>query len=99
MSLSKKISFPYRGLSKDLYLELDRHMSTTRQVEEIPESAIELYSAISRPGSWEWHTEDGAYCRSIIREHGYIFIDDPKASWRVIWKKKDLKGESKNEEK
>jgi len=85
--ITDEIEFPFRGLPKYLYLELKSHMSKTRQVEEIPESIISLYSAISRPGSWEWHSLDGSYCRYILKERGYHSIDDPEASWRVIWKK------------
>ena len=77
----------YRGLTSDLYSELETHM--TRQVDDIPHSTTELYSAISRPGSWEWHSDDGANVHYILGERGYQPIVDPAASWRVIWEKKE----------
>ena len=88
MSTQYSLFRDYRGLPPSLYLELASHM--TRQIESIPESVIELYSAISRPGSWEWQTEDGHDVRRILKEKGYETIEDPKASWRVRWQQKEV---------
>jgi hypothetical protein len=92
MSTQYSLFRDYRGLPPFLYLELASHM--TRQVQSIPESLIDIDAAIARPGSWEWHTEDGFYVRRILKEKGYETIEDPKAPWRVRWQQKEAEKES-----
>jgi hypothetical protein len=43
------------------------------------------YSALHRPGSWEYQLECAARARGRLEALGYREEVDPAASWRVRW--------------
>lgn len=47
--------------------------------------AWDVWSAVCRPGSWEWATAAGEDARAILRRAGYAERPDPRVTWRVRW--------------
>lgn len=45
----------------------------------------DVYSAICRPGSWEYQLPIAATLRALLRDCGYEPTKDPDADWRLIW--------------
>lgn len=45
------------------------------------------YSALHRPGSWEWQLDEAEEARQRLFELGYTYDKDPDAEWRVRWRK------------
>ena len=43
------------------------------------------YSALHRPGSWEWQLEGAARARGRLEGLGFREEEDPAAAWRVRW--------------
>lgn len=43
------------------------------------------YSALHRPGSWEWQLPEAGEAHARLAARGYIPEADPAASWRVRW--------------
>jgi len=43
------------------------------------------YSALHRPGSWEWQLPEADAARRRLAALGYLADQDPEASWRVRW--------------
>lgn len=43
------------------------------------------YSALHRPGSWEWQLPHAAAARGRLADLGFEARTDPTASWRVQW--------------
>jgi hypothetical protein len=43
------------------------------------------YSALHRPGSWEWQLPHAAAARARLESLGFEAVPDPDASWRVQW--------------
>lgn len=43
------------------------------------------YSALHRPGSWEWQLEPAIKARGVLEYKGYVAQKDPDADWRVRW--------------
>jgi len=43
------------------------------------------FSALHRPGSWEYQLPDAAAARDRLARLGYVEETDPNVSWRVRW--------------
>jgi len=43
------------------------------------------YSALHRPGSWEWQLAQAQAAHERLTARGYTIAADPAASWRVQW--------------
>lgn len=43
------------------------------------------YSALHRPGSWEWQLERAAAARVVLYGHGFRYETDPAVSYLVRW--------------
>lgn len=44
-----------------------------------------IYSAIHRPGSWEWQEGRAAQLRERLHDQGLRCEPDPEVHWRVRW--------------
>lgn len=47
----------------------------------------DVYSAVCRPGSWEWALPAAAMLRDLLRDNGYQATPDEVATWRLVWKR------------
>lgn len=50
----------------------------------------DVYSAVCRPGSWEWATVMGARLRCELQQLGYLPEPDEVSPWRVTWVRPEL---------
>ena len=47
----------------------------------------DVYSAVCRPGSWEFALPAAALLRELLQQNGYAATRDPEATWRLIWRR------------
>lgn len=45
----------------------------------------DVYSAVCRPGSWEYQLPAALELRALLICNGYQPTPDPDATWRLIW--------------
>lgn len=45
----------------------------------------DVYSAVCRPGSWEYQLDAARTLRELLKQNGYQPTKDPDADWRLIW--------------
>ena len=69
-----------------LVVELDKRWEQARV------TYGDVYSALCRPGSWEFQLDTARTLRELLRQNGYEPTTDPDANWRLIWKR--MHGES-----
>lgn len=54
----------------------------------------DVYSAVCRPGSWEFQLPAAEQLRELLNQNGYYAHPDPAATWRWIWTRSESEVES-----
>jgi len=71
-----------RGIPPELYDEIAPLLGVDRMG-----YPIDPWSALGRPGSWEWGLPAAEHGRDRLEAAGFLSYVDPAASWRRVWRR------------